>query len=1085
MTAAMNNNNTTNNDRSLSNEFEMETSARDDGSSPRIPPPPRDDCEENDSDIGSGVCSSTENDDEVFGDESMSLLMDAENSVKSPSCDQSGQSLNNDSGGMMSVDGDDDVSELSDGAASLLRGPIMAARSVAQAMKLQQVEQRQYWRQHSDDVKNHSAPSKVRITSPSITKTKGQESSPLPSTDTPSATRNEFIPSAQKLEPWSPWSLQHQKKEQEASGRYTTTPSAARVKFIPSARKDSYDDEVHKTTTTTPSTTRREFIQSALKSEEEETTMTQKQLLPWSPWSTAQQNHHPEESGKMQQAAAATRLKFFPSSAPELSNYSPSPPGQHCTPSTARSGFISPPEKTKWPKSSSSSSTTTIPSSIASSSSSLQSKAKVQNSADIGSSSSSLHHQDSVSSLGANSPSAHVVAQSQQVQMQRVGSSHQTPPNVTLTEVTNTALTSSPSFEICKRKSPVSEEAEAFLRMNKRILNNKNNKGKTLENVIELGERQMKLGAASARAAASNHDDDETSNLPIPTKRPFLRKGTRKEPSALHTRRDILNNSAAIMTTSTMTATAATSHDVTTAMESASDRKARLEKLEKMQEDLMKDLDRRRIRKEKAQRERRREMTMKKEKESDDGVVLAASESLRRELLPRSGGGSYSCAARSAARSPNETTLQSHQARPDSSRGNKIDGDEELTSSQVQLKSTISTTTTKKSPFITKGTESKMKPSLRGLSVSPTPTVEGKSLPGRNNKAKTIEIDTNKSTKSPQMQISATRSTSRPRSSTQRRSTIKTDKPSSSTDFDSKAMEEMKRKEEEQMALIQNMRRRQEAALREAEGERERAKAWAAAEKESVKKWVDEQRALIRKDRHKAANAALIASRRASGRGRIDEANDNDDHEEDAALKSELEELRLEMKRIKVEAEEASRLREQVRKQERLINSLKQGEAPRNKNINDGNGGGGGDKIAPRTVLRDRTLKENVQQRPKTSGNTTARDDRNKQRGATKEQPIQEPADSENNLINNQALQRKPYNAADYDGKTQASPSPPDQGDRPSQIVTYENGTTKEVLPDGTITISFANGDRKRTYANEKKGIEVYYYATTQVRVVV
>ena len=50
-----------------------------------------------------------------------------------------------------------------------------------------------------------------------------------------------------------------------------------------------------------------------------------------------------------------------------------------------------------------------------------------------------------------------------------------------------------------------------------------------------------------------------------------------------------------------------------------------------------------------------------------------------------------------------------------------------------------------------------------------------------------------------------------------------------------------------------------------------------------------------------------------------------------------------------------------------------------------------------------------------------------------------------------------------------------------SQIFTYKNGTTKEVLPDGTTTISFAKGDRKRTYANEKKGIVVYYYAATKV----
>ena len=53
---------------------------------------------------------------------------------------------------------------------------------------------------------------------------------------------------------------------------------------------------------------------------------------------------------------------------------------------------------------------------------------------------------------------------------------------------------------------------------------------------------------------------------------------------------------------------------------------------------------------------------------------------------------------------------------------------------------------------------------------------------------------------------------------------------------------------------------------------------------------------------------------------------------------------------------------------------------------------------------------------------------------------------------------------------------------RSQTITQYKNGTQKEVMSDGTTTISFANGDRKRTYANEKKGIVVYYYAATKVR---
>jgi len=328
------------------------------------------------------------------------------------------------------------------------------------------------------------------------------------------------------------------------------------------------------------------------------------------------------------------------------------------------------------------------------------------------------------------------------------------------------------------------------------------------------------------------------------------------------------------------------------------------------------------------------------------------------------------------------------------------------------------------------------------------------------------------------------RSTSRPRSLVQRSNNNNNKSEEKSSDLNAKAIEDMKKKEEEQMALIQSMRRRQEAALREAEGERERAKAWAAAEKESVKKWVEEQRALIRKDRHKAANAALLAIKRAS-RGKQDE----DANEEDDALKAQLEEMRVELKKIKVEAEEARKLKEQVRRQERIINSLKRGDDTESYTSNSKNV----DIGKPRTALGDRTSKENMQQRPKTAGNNVAVGNVNKQSVVTKERRHHESTDSENNLFDEQALpQRKPYNAADYaSGKPEiqvrsipqfvSAPTPPGQGGQPSQIVTYQNGTTKEVLPDGTTTISFTNGDRKRTYANEKKGIEVYYYAATKV----
>ncbi len=47
------------------------------------------------------------------------------------------------------------------------------------------------------------------------------------------------------------------------------------------------------------------------------------------------------------------------------------------------------------------------------------------------------------------------------------------------------------------------------------------------------------------------------------------------------------------------------------------------------------------------------------------------------------------------------------------------------------------------------------------------------------------------------------------------------------------------------------------------------------------------------------------------------------------------------------------------------------------------------------------------------------------------------------------------------------------------KIVTYKNGTQKEMLLDGTSIVRFTNGDIKTTYSNV--GIVVYYYAESKV----
>lgn len=48
------------------------------------------------------------------------------------------------------------------------------------------------------------------------------------------------------------------------------------------------------------------------------------------------------------------------------------------------------------------------------------------------------------------------------------------------------------------------------------------------------------------------------------------------------------------------------------------------------------------------------------------------------------------------------------------------------------------------------------------------------------------------------------------------------------------------------------------------------------------------------------------------------------------------------------------------------------------------------------------------------------------------------------------------------------------------RMITFQNGTTKESLPDGTMIVRFTNGDIKTAYAN--LGITVYYYAEAMVR---
>jgi hypothetical protein len=446
-------------------------------------------------------------------------------------------------------------------------------------------------------------------------------------------------------------------------------------------------------------------------------------------------------------------------------------------------------------------------------------------------------------------------------------------------------------------------------------------------------------------------------------------------------------------------------------------------------------------------------------------------------------------------------------------------------------------------------------------------------------------------------------------------------------DDERRAFEEWKKKEEEQWALIKKMKKRQEVALREAEGERERvsclrvlychchqwighslflhlittfstipqAKAWAIAEKESVQKWATEQRALIKRDRHKAANMALVSSKAANKirQQQQQQEVDTGNVPSQNVTQVELEELRLQLKTSKdKDTAEIQKLKEVILRQERAIEALKCG---KKNNIEEGltiinptrstkSVVGGHDAKPPRRGLQVREptagpSKQNtsrvqlksksklppqrkdtnvingstkngqinveVEEATHASGegdeptelwlqrNISKMNDANNELVAKMNQDYSNDIQDGHHLISHDMQHRRPYNAADYDGRTKhetlkattttattsnhhsepsvpsfvttttiLTPNPPSlnttktaaaavvvdggvgggvQSTKKSRIMTYKNGTQKEVTPDGTITISFANGDRKRTYANEKKGVIVYYYASTKV----
>jgi hypothetical protein len=388
-------------------------------------------------------------------------------------------------------------------------------------------------------------------------------------------------------------------------------------------------------------------------------------------------------------------------------------------------------------------------------------------------------------------------------------------------------------------------------------------------------------------------------------KKPFLRKGTRKEPSALQTftatatapftsigsvgltpstfRRQQQQSPAAAIDAATV------NDNADSVNETLSERLARLARLEKMQEDLIKDLERRQARKEEARRERRRLMTTNSSNNRKVTTPTAVSTSSpattksaitpnRHVVSTPSTRQNASCMSVINVQTPSQmrqsecdmTSSQVRAADPPKQQNpviveeistiesREINDIDVITPSQARRNMFSSVSTMKKATvdeivnkYISDGgiivkeddENNTAKMCVEGKEVIlPASSVNGggkENETNQRNRAVTTTLTTAKMGTKPKLTMekkagskSAPRSrstTTRVLSGTRSSSTIrmrndakKSPLMSNINDDERKAFEEWKKKEEEQWALIKNMKKRQEVALREAEGERER-----------------------------------------------------------------------------------------------------------------------------------------------------------------------------------------------------------------------------------------------------------------------
>jgi hypothetical protein len=352
-----------------------------------------------------------------------------------------------------------------------------------------------------------------------------------------------------------------------------------------------------------------------------------------------------------------------------------------------------------------------------------------------------------------------------------------------------------------------------------------------VDRLIALGEEQMKQAAS---ISASNYS----------AKNAFLRKGSRKEPSALHT-----------LDVAQTTATAIAKSTVTPSNESASERKARVARLEKMQEDLRRDYERREARKEEAQRERRRlKLT---QMGSSEVVTQSALENARghnhgEESVTPSQARARSVSrsrivdcennnptpsttrARSAVRSgrsmidtPKSTKAKDVQTpvRARSALKSKRDEANAMSSSQVRL-DTKHTLHVQYDDGVVENacvedSENDVQSNANEEALLDESTAPAAPAPVSERNPRHNQ-QSNKTPSSQRRPRSASRPKTTPSKHAARSPSPKESVIKNTQSHDEMAFEDWKRREGEEWALIKNMRKRQEVALREAEGEQER-----------------------------------------------------------------------------------------------------------------------------------------------------------------------------------------------------------------------------------------------------------------------